>query len=77
MNLFYEVRIRPPSTGGRYTSTDSVDAVADIYLEELKQKGRHFPKTIFYSKLVYCGYIHNRAVSKFLEDHPHETTVQH
>lgn len=76
VNLFLEVKHRQPSTGGHFTSEESVNAVVDPYLEELRIKGTHFPKSIMYTKLEWCGYIHNRALSNFLAGHPDQTTVQ-
>ena len=76
MNVFLEVKRRPPSTGGNYTPNDSANTVIDPYLKELQLLGLSFPKSIVYAKLEMCGYIHDRAVTHFLADHPDETTIQ-
>ena len=67
---------RLPSSGGHNTVEDAVNETVDPILASLKVEGKHFPRTIMYMPIKWCGYVHHRAVTKFLADHPEEVTVQ-
>jgi hypothetical protein len=72
-NLYLEVKSRPPSTSG---AEESIDAVIHPILAELRKQGVNFPRTLIYLPLQWCGYVHHAAVSKYLQDHPDEVTIQ-
>ncbi|XP_052806704.1 uncharacterized protein LOC128235959 [Mya arenaria] len=60
-NVFLQVEERSPSTGGQNSAEDSVYAVLDKFLQELKLKKQSFEKTIVYLSLKWCGLVHLRA----------------
>ena len=67
-NIFLDVCKRAPSTGAQYTAADSMHEVIDPFLENLKRQTKDFNKTIVYVPLKWCGLLHYRANSQFLND---------
>ena len=66
-NIYLEVCKRAPSTGGSHTATESMYEVIDPFLTELKNQTNNFNKTIVYVPLKWCGLLHYRASSQFLD----------
>lgn len=58
-NIYLSVSKRPSSSGGSHTAEDSFISVLKPLLDEIRNKGKLFPKTIVYMKLKWCGFAYD------------------
>lgn len=65
-NMYLEVKERPPSTGDVQASYNQV---LDPYFLNLQKDKTDFPRTIMYMPLKWCGYAHQRYLTKFEDLH--------
>ncbi len=68
-NIFLSVKRKEPSTGRKYSAEDSFLNVFLPLLDELRSAGGSFPKTVFYSKLLWCGIAYEQSVVAELSEH--------
>lgn len=66
-NVKVVVSKRLPSTGGKHTPEDAFDKVMGPFIDQFYENIDHYPRTIVYTKLKWCGYGYSLAKRKAIE----------
>ena len=66
-NVKVVVSKRLPSTGGKHTPEDAFDEVMGPFIDQFYENIDHYPRTIVYTKLKWCGYGYSLAKRKAIE----------